>query len=1153
MKTLLKSRPKAVLSLSAILIVVSLICFYSAIANPRRASTQHAKGTALIPDGTSRPGVDHDDDPEYVKTRREYLKRFFGSSGSVSPGGYAKAVAAARSLPPSPLLQGRRFTSPQRPASDDPLPSWTFPIPPPIINSYGGNASALIHVLGLDPTDHNVVYTGGFGGLAKSADGGETWQYLSDTWESQAVSSISVDPNAPNHVYVGTGSDYPLYCTGLYRSFDGGVSWTHLPGPFEGTAIRKVVVDPNSSGTAGSTTLYVANGPSSTSAGLWQSTDSGEHWTRLLVSSDNGIWDLAIDSSTNPSTIYVADVSGVSKGTPGNPFTDFYFIYYANANWNSGVRLSVVNLVPYLLAPSAGPAPINKLYRSQNGNQNWTEVPTICPPPPNHCVEGGSISPGVFAVDPFDPNIILIGTNTLYRTADQGAHWADIGDLSQIHPDQRAIAFSTARPGVVFSGNDGGISGSTAHGETQTWTNLNQNFSGALLYTMALSQDGSMIGGTQDNGVVFSDVGGTWDMIWGGDSFYDLIDPTDSTTAYFTTFYSETFRRYNKTTRESISIRPEQFNNDPACSFFPAFSMNKSAPTHLIAACQHVVQSSDRGDHWTTIGGSLAEPTYPPNASYNSVNATCEAPSNPSVIYAIAHHFRVWVTADANNAEDALWTDVTGNLGEVRGIYAVVVHPTNPQIAYLACGTGIYKTTTMGAGPTPWTNLNAPTGSVNYAYRDLVIDPAAPSNIIVASSMGVFATINGGQTWENMSAGIPAGMTVTGLSFDRVNRQLAASTYGRGAYLLHLPPVVSITSPANGAMISGNVTVSATASENLVGVQFKLDGANLGTEDTTAPYSVTWNTASSLNGSHSLTAVARDARGSTTTSTAVVVTVDNLSPTVSIAAPSNGAFVRGTVTVSATASDNAGVIGVQFKLDGANLLSEDTVAPYSISWNTVPSPGSHTLTAVARDAAGNMTTSAAVVVTVDNVLPTVSITAPPNGAFVRGTVTVSAAASDNVGVIGVQFKLDGASLGLEDTTAPYSVAWNTATSLNGSHTLTAIARDAAGNTKTSLAVIVTVDNVAPTVAITAPANGATVSGTITVSATASDNVGVIGVQFKLDGANLLSEDTVAPYSISWNTGLWPGSHTLTAAARDAAGNTATSAGVTVTVTVLQDW
>ncbi|MEK7201314.1 MAG: Ig-like domain-containing protein, partial [Patescibacteria group bacterium] len=93
------------------------------------------------------------------------------------------------------------------------------------------------------------------------------------------------------------------------------------------------------------------------------------------------------------------------------------------------------------------------------------------------------------------------------------------------------------------------------------------------------------------------------------------------------------------------------------------------------------------------------------------------------------------------------------------------------------------------------------------------------------------------------------------------------------------------------------------------------------------------------------------------------------------------------------------------------------------------------------------------------------------------------------------------------------------------------------------------DTTPPTVSLTAPANGSTVSGSaVTVSANASDNVGVAGVQFLLDGVNLGSEDTSSPYSITWNTSSTSnGSHILTARARDAAGNQTISSGVTVTV------
>src|SRR5207245_5128603 len=86
-------------------------------------------------------------------------------------------------------------------------------------------------------------------------------------------------------------------------------------------------------------------------------------------------------------------------------------------------------------------------------------------------------------------------------------------------------------------------------------------------------------------------------------------------------------------------------------------------------------------------------------------------------------------------------------------------------------------------------------------------------------------------------------------------------------------------------------------------VKFLADGAPIGAELTSAPYSVAWDTTSVADGSHTLTAVARDAAGNTTTSAAVSVTVDKTAPTATITSPTAGAFVKGTVTVSATSSD----------------------------------------------------------------------------------------------------------------------------------------------------------------------------------------------------------------------------------------------------------
>src|SRR5207247_6353234 len=89
--------------------------------------------------------------------------------------------------------------------------------------------------------------------------------------------------------------------------------------------------------------------------------------------------------------------------------------------------------------------------------------------------------------------------------------------------------------------------------------------------------------------------------------------------------------------------------------------------------------------------------------------------------------------------------------------------------------------------------------------------------------------------------------------------------------------------------------------------------------------------------------------------------------------------------------------------------------------------------------------------------PAAASTAPPPGTGLPARATVAAGATDDVGVVGVQFKLDDGSLGSENTPAPYRLAWDTTGVPNGAHTLTAAARDAAGNTA-SAAVTVTVNN-----------------------------------------------------------------------------------------------
>src|SRR5206468_2891088 len=219
-------------------------------------------------------------------------------------------------------------------------------------------------------------------------------------------------------------------------------------------------------------------------------------------------------------------------------------------------------------------------------------------------------------------------------------------------------------------------------------------------------------------------------------------------------------------------------------------------------------------------------------------------------------------------------------------------------------------------------------------------------------------------------------------------------------------------------------------------------------------------------------------------------------------------------------------------------------APYSISWNTTGAANSaHTLTAVARDAAGNTATSSAVSVTVANPILTSIVLSPSTATVGMGSSQqFTAVAKDQNGnaMSGVSFAFSSTNT----TVASVNSSGMAQGLWPGSAGIVASSGSITSNTAT----LTVVDMTPPTVAITAPANGATVAGAVTVSATASDNVGVVGVQFKLDGANLGAEVTAAPYAFLWNTtGATNGSHSVTAVARDAAGNTAATAAVSVTV------
>lgn len=428
------------------------------------------------------------------------------------------------------------------------------------------------------------------------------------------------------------------------------------------------------------------------------------------------------------------------------------------------------------------------------------------------------------------------------------------------------------------------------------------------------------------------------------------------------------------------------------------------------------------------------------------------------------------------------------------------------------------RVTTSPVTQTSYTDAS-PAGATTYMLRAVKLENTT-SGSYYNGSQGIFATVN--------------------------------SSGGGGS----TNPVVSLTlnaPPANATVGGTTVTISASPSASVLGVQFKVDGANIGAEDTSAPHSITWDSTTVANGPHALTAVARVAPGVEVASGAVNVNVNN----------TTGGGGEG----NTNGSNN--IIWMDDALPAGAVAPEGTDGgdPWTwISANPAPAAGGRALQSFLRPglhqnyfygASQTLTVGAGdtlyAYVYLDPVnLPRQIMLQWCDGSWEHraywgedliGYGTKDTISRRNMGALPaagqwVRLEVPASAVGLEGKSLS-----GMAFSLLGGRANWDAAGKYSGTSGNEL------DLLPPEVAIAEPANNAQVTGTVRISATATDNVGVVGVQYKLDGVNLGAERTSSPYSLDWNaTTVVNGSHTLTAVARDAAGNQKTSSAVLVNVT-----
>jgi len=358
-------------------------------------------------------------------------------------------------------------------------------------------------------------------------------------------------------------------------------------------------------------------------------------------------------------------------------------------------------------------------------------------------------------------------------------------------------------------------------------------------------------------------------------------------------------------------------------------------------------------------------------------------------------------------------------------------------------------------------------------------------------------------------------------------------------------PSVSIAQPIAGASLNtANVTVTGTASDNVnvTSVEIFLDNVSKGNAvlTPTNATSVSWSMTLALlaQGAHSVMATAKD-NASNTHSASVNFVVDTSPPSIRAPLP---------ITVQANTAGGAFSTHPSIIAFLAGALTLDAIDPSPTVTNNAPALfplGITTVTFTSTDDAGNSASDSSTVTVVDTILPSVTITQPLNGAKLNTTgITVSGTVSDAT-VTSVEILVDNISQG---NAALNNTAWTKALTLaQGSHTITAKAKDGANNTSsTSISVIM--DATAPTVSITSPANNANLNtSNVGITGTAADANGIASVHVSIDNGLF----TLASGTTSWSFSATfaNGTHTITAKATDMAGNT-NKANVTITVRTL---